>query len=685
MRTLAAAIPLLFLAAAAFADEGMWTFDNFPAAQVKARYGVNVTPAFLDKVRGAAVRLSSGCSASLVTASGLVLTNNHCVRDCAQSLSSARTDHVKDGFQAARREDEKLCPGMQAEILEAISDATPRVTAAAAGKTGQDFVKARDGAIAAVEKEGCAGQQARLRCQVVTLYQGGQYRLYRFRKYSDVRLVSAPEAQTAFFGGDPDNFNFPRYDLDFSFVRLYENGAPVATPDHLAWRTAPPKENEPVFVAGNPGTTQRLLTAEQLETLRDKTLPTALILYSELRGRLLQFAHESAEHARIADDLLFSLENSFKAFAGQEKALVDPALIIAKKRSDATLKAKVAARPALAQQTGDTWKEIAAAQGALRQIYDAYTMQEARAGFRSQLFSYGRALVRAAQERSKPNSERLPEYTDSQLPLLQKRLLDAAPVYPEVEQLALEFWLSKLREYLTADAPATKLFLGKESPEQLSARLAKSGLADPALRRRLWDGGMTAIRASDDSMIKYVLATDAASRAVRKDWETRVSGPVDRAHERIARARFAVNGAGDYPDATFSLRLSYGKITGWVNNGVAVAPFTRYAGLWQRATGQPPFELAPRWQGAQGKVDGNIIFNFTSDNDIVGGNSGSPIIDANGAVIGAIFDGNIDSLGGSFGFDPRVNRAVSVSTVAITEALRKVYGNAALADELTGR
>ena len=309
-------------------------------------------------------------------------------------------------------------------------------------------------------------------------------------------------------------------------------------------------------------------------------------------------------------------------------------------------------------------------------------MQETRAGFRSDLFGYAHHWC-AAQERAKPNGERLPEYTDSQLPLLEKRILDASPVYPELEQLSLEFWLSKLREYLTADAPATKIFLGKDSPEVLSTRLSKSGLSDPALRRRLWDGGIAAIRASDDPMIRYVLATDAASRAVRKDWETQVSGPVDRAAERIAKARFAVYGTAAYPDATFSLRLTYGKVTGWNNNGTNVGPFTRFGGLWERASGQFPFNLAPRWVQAQGKVDPNTIFDFVSNNDIIGGNSGSPVIDAQGAVIGAVFDGNIDSLGGAFGFDPRVNRAVSVSTTAITEALRKVYDNPALVAELT--
>jgi len=672
-----------FLATAAIADEGMWTFDNFPAAAVNAKYHTAIDQAWLSRVRGASVRLSSGCSASLVSARGLVLTNHHCVRDCAQNLSTAQTDYVKDGFSAARREDEKLCPGMQAEILTTISDVTSGITAAAAGKTGQDFVKARDAAIAAVEKEGCAGHQALYRCQVITLYQGGQYKLYVYRKYADVRLVAAPELQTAFFGGDPDNFNFPRYDLDFSFVRLYEKDAPMATPDHLQWSVDPPRDGEPVFVAGNPGSTQRLLTAEQLETLRDLSLPRTLLLYSEVRGRLIRFSSESAEHARIADDRLFGIENSFKALSGEWKALIDPALISAKRAGDRQLRAAMAKNAKLAKETGDPWSDIARAQADLRSLYPSYIFLEARGGFSSDLFRYARALVRAAEEKSKPNGERLPEYTDSQLPLLEKRLLDVAPVYPELEQMMLEFWLSKLRENLTADAPATKTFLGKESPETLSARLAQSKLGDPMLRRKLWEGGKAAIMASDDPMIHFVLATDAASRAARKDYETRVSGPVDRAAQKLAKARFAVYGANTYPDATFSLRLSYGKVGGWSDNGAAIGPFTRFAGLWTRATGQFPFDLAPRWQQAQGKVAPDTVFDFVSDNDIIGGNSGSPAINARGQVVGAIFDGNIDSLGGAFGFDPKVNRAVSVSTAAITEALRKVYDNGALVAELT--
>lgn len=677
------------LAAVAFpgparADEGMWTFDHFPSAAVKAKYGVNIDQAWLAHVQGAAVRLSTGCSASIVTANGLVLSNHHCVRDCAQQHSTATRDYVKEGFLARRREDEVLCAGMVAEVLSSIADVTPRVTAAAAGKTGEAFIKARDAAIAAVEKDGCAGKERKYRCQVITLYDGGQYKLYTYRKYTDVRLVFAPEGDIAFFGGDPDNFNFPRYDLDCSFVRLYEDGKPVATPDHLRWSSAPPRDGAPLFVAGNPGSTDRELTADQLATLRDLTLPEELILLSELRGRLLQFTAESPEHARIANDELFGVENSFKALHGQEQALVDPALIAAKRQADTELKARVARDPKLAAEIGDPWSEIARAQPRLKALFYRQAFLEHSAGIASDLFSYARALVRGAEERAKPNSQRLPEYTDSRLALLSKELLDPQPVYPDVERLNLEFWLSKLRETLTADSPDTRRFLGKDSPQELAARLARSRLGDPAVRKALWDGGLPAVKASTDPMIRYVLATDAASRAARKQYEEEVTGPVDRAAQKIARARFAIYGTSVYPDATFSLRLSYGKVEGWVENGTPVPAFTYFKGLWERATGQPPFALTPRWVGAQGKVNPHTVLDFVSDNDIIGGNSGSPAIDAQGDVVGAIFDGNIHSLGGAFGFDDRQNRAVSVSTAAITEALRKIYGADALVAELTG-
>jgi hypothetical protein len=677
---LAGAVALL--AGPALADEGMWTFDNFPAEAVKAKYGVTIDQAWLDHVRANAVRLSTGCSASVVSGQGLVVTNHHCVRDCAQQLSTAKVDYARDGFAAATRKEERECAGMQAEVLEQISDVTDRVNAASAGKAGEAFLRARDAEIGAIEKEACAGREAKYRCQVVSLYQGGRYALYAYRKYTDVRLVFAPETATAFFGGDPDNFNFPRYDLDCGFVRLYDNGQPVSTPGHLRWNPGELKAGQPVFIAGNPGTTQRLLTTEQLQSLRDFVLPDTLLLYSELRGRLIRFGEEDPEHARVADELLFGIENSFKALHGQEETLSDPRFMGAKRKSDDELRAKVASDPKLAADLGDPWAEIAAVQADRAALNRPYTFLEARAGIGSDLYRYARALVRAAEERTKPNADRLPEYADARLPNVQKAILDPEPIYPELEQLTLGFWLSKLRENLTADAPETKAFLGKESPESLAKTLAASRLGDAAFRKQLWDGGMAAIRASNDPLIRYVLATDPTARAVRKAYEQKVAGPTDRASSRIARARFAVFGSKTYPDATFTLRLTYGAIEGWTYQGRTVEPFTYFKGLYERATGHAPFDLTPKWIAARSKLNPDTQFNLSNSTDIIGGNSGSPLIDAKGEVIGAVFDGNIHSLGGAFAYDPVLNRAVAVTTASITEALQKVYGQPQLVQEL---
>ncbi|HXJ00757.1 MAG TPA: S46 family peptidase [Micropepsaceae bacterium] len=667
----------------AFADEGMWTFDNFPAAQVKQKFGVTIDKKWLDHVQASAVRLAGGCSASVVSPNGLVLTNHHCVAGCAQNLSSPDHDYVKNGFTTARPEDEKQCPGTQAEILQTIGDVTPTINAATAGKAGDAFGRARDAAVADVEKQACMGREATHRCQVIGLYDGGQYKLYTYRKYSDVRLVFAVEFDTAFFGGDPDNFNFPRYDLDFSFLRLYENGRPVTTPEHLTWNASAPTEGEPVFVAGNPGGTDRQLTEAQLTTLRDVTMPLGLILGSELRGRLTRFSEESPEHARIANRDLFGLENGLKAQRGEEQALLQPSLFENKRKADAALKAKVDADPKLHAEIGDPWSEIAKAQEQRVALAKPYYFLESRAGGGATLFRYARTLVRAAEERGKPNGERLREYADARLPLVEKTLLDPQPVETDLEQLKLEFWLTKLREELTADAPETKLVLGKDSSDNLAHALSASKLFDPNLRKQLWEGGIAAVRASSDPMILFVLKIDDAGRAVRKAYEEKVEGPTDRASERIAKARFAVYGQSVYPDATFSLRLTYGKIAGWTEPGRTIAPFTNFAGLYDRATGQPPFQLAPRWGESKSKLDLNTVFNMSSDNDIIGGNSGSPLINAKGEVIGAIFDGNIHSLGGDYYFDEKLNRAVSVSTAAITEALNKVYGQSGLIAELT--
>jgi len=663
----------------------MWTFDDFPSALVKAKYGVTLDRAWLDKVEGATARLSVGCSASIVSGRGLILTNYHCAADCAQDLSSPGKDYVKQGFEALAPGEERRCPGMEADVLVSIHDVTAQVKSALSGKTGQDFVAARDGVEAQIEKAACGGKEAVANCEVVGFYGGGQYKLYVYRKYTDVRLVFAPESDAGLFGGDPDNFNFPRYDLDISFMRLYADGRPAETPGHLRWNPAPPTAGQPAFVVGNPGSTSRLLTADQLETLRAVILPQTLLRVAELRGRLISFGERGPEERRLADHALLDLENDFKELYGEFQALSDPGFIEAKRAADDVLRAKVAADPALAARIGDPWAQIARVQANRADQSAAYNLIEAVPGEGSDLYGYARSLVRAAQERAKPNAERLPGYGDARLPELEKQVLDPRPVHPSLERLELEFWIGKIRESLGPDAPQTKAFLGKESPEDVAARLSQSGLGDPAMRKLLWDGGLPAVMDSRDPMILYVLATDPVARAVRASWEEKVAGPTAGAAAKIAEARFAVYGSGAYPDATFTPRLSFGEVEGWSWRGRTIPPFTTFSGLWDRATGSPPFALAPSWLAAKGKLKDGTIFDFTTDNDIAGGNSGSPIIDAQGEIIGAVFDGNILSLGGTYAFDDQVNRSVAVSTAAVTEALDIVYHDQPLLMELQAK
>lgn len=670
------------LATSAHADEGMWTFDNFPLAKVNQTYGLHLDQAWLDHLQHAAVRLSVGCSASVVSGDGLVFSNHHCVVPCEQSLTTADHDTLTLGFAAATRPDEKACPGLTADILTSISDVTADIKTAANTLTGKAWLAAVNARETELEKAAC-GADLRLHCEVVSLYQGGQYKLYKYRRYSDVRLVFAPEFQAAFFGGDPDNFNFPRYALDCSFLRLYENGKPVTTPEHLMWNAKAPAAGAPTFVAGNPGTTQRLMTAAQFRTLHDVVLPFRLITLSELRGRTLRFAEESEDNRRNSKDFLFGLENGFKVYTGQQLALTDPALIAGKARAEAELKAHLPAD--LKASIGDPWGDLENIQTDYRALYYPYYFAESGLNA-SDLFYVARQIVRAAEDREKPSAERLPEYADSRLTSLKDELSSIPPAYKPQEQMILEQRLSKAREYLTVDAPLTHTLLGKESPEGLAARLiGGTHLDDPKVRQALWDGGLKAVKASDDPMIQYALRIDDDARRLRAEFETRVTGPTRIASEKIARAQFAVYGTSIYPDATFTPRVSYGKVAGWTNNGSTVAPFTYMKGLYDRATGQAPFDLAPHLAAAQGKYDENTVFDYVTTNDITGGNSGSPVVDAHGEVIGAAFDGNIHSIGGGFAYDGSVNRTVVVSTAAITVALDKVYNDQPLLKELLPR
>jgi hypothetical protein len=672
----------LLASAPVAADEGMWTLDHFPSAQVGAEYGFAPDASWLDRIRASAVRLTSGCSASIVSKDGLVLTNHHCVADCAQALSTPKHNFVTDGFAARSRREERLCPGMQAEVLGQISDATDEVLGAIKAAGTQDVIKARDSAMVAIEDRGCR-DDSQARCQVVSLYGGGQYKLYKYRKYADVRLVFAPEISIAFFGGDPDNFNFPRYCLDSAFVRLYDGGRPASTPSHLTWRKTAPAAGELVFVAGNPGSTSRLETIAQTQMDRDWTIPVRQLVRSELRGRLLDYADRGAEQKRTATFVLFAVENSFKAFYGIERALLDPDFFARKVREEQELRAKVSANAELASAVGDPWVDITAAIERYQALFLSHDFLEVRAGSVSQLYGYARTLVRAAAERKKPSAERLPEYSDSKLELLEKELLDAQPVYPGIERIGLTMWLSKTREYLTVDNPLVTHLLGQQSPEALANQLvAGTRLADPKVRNALWRGGESAIEASSDPLIRFVRLTDADARALRLRYQQQIEGPITNAAERIARARFGIYGDSVYPDATFTLRLSYGRVDGWTYQGNTVAPFTDFGGLYARATAAEPFRLPKRWLDAKSRLDPAVALNVSTSNDIIGGNSGSPLIDAQGRVAGAIFDGNIHSLGGDYGYDPRLNRSIAVLTSAIGAALRHVYSAPALADEL---
>ena len=663
------------------ADEGMWTFDNFPIKTVNDKYGTRIDQAWLDRVQNSAVRIN-GCSASLVSGEGLILTNWHCVVGCAQELSSAEHDYVKNGFLTANREEEKECPGQTAEILTDIVDVTDRVLGSGAGLEGAAFVQARGAETTKIEDENCTDKQTQT-CQVISFYRGGRYALYKFRKYEDVRLVFAPENQAAFFGGDPDNFNFPRYALDSGFLRIYEDGKPVATPTHLTWNANPPKEGDVTFVAGNPGSTSRLLTISQLERLRDQVNPITLIQASELRGRIQEYANTSEEAKRVSFDPLFGLENSFKVYYGQEGALTDPAFMGKKRQEEADLRAKVAADPAIAARIGDPWTELEQVQTAARDLYLPYRQLEASAGGGSTLYSYAKSIVRAAKERAKPVTERRAGYTDAAMAQMSRRLAEVTPIDQGMEELYLTHWMLKTREYLTVDNAEVKALLGKDAPMVIADRLVTgTKLGDPAVRAQMFAMTPEQLAASGDPMIAFVMANDDAAQAVRAQWDSAVNAPTAKAAEKVAQARFAVYGDNLYPDATFSLRLSYGAVAGWTYRGVAVPPFTYMGGLYERATGSEPFNAAQAFLDNEAKVNKETVYDFVSTNDIIGGNSGSPVINAKGEVIGAAFDGNIHSLGGSYGYDGTLNRTVTVSTAAITEALRNIYNQPHLLAEL---
>jgi hypothetical protein len=690
MLTRFAAAALLVVSSNAYADEGMWTFQNFPKASVQQAYGVTIDDAWLNRVQRSITRHESGCTGSFVSPDGLVLTNHHCVMECLSELSSEQNDYIANGFLSRSRTDERKCPTEMLSVLMDVEDITAKVNAATRDLPNAKANEARKQELSRLEaactKDSQRAPNGPLACESVTLYQGGQYLLYKYKRYDDVRMVFAPESAIAAFGGDPDNFNFPRWCLDFALLRVHEKGKPARTPAHLRWRAEGPNEGEAVFVAGHPGTTNRLLTVEQLRLQRDTHLPAYLVRNSELRGRVIQWGKTGAEPNRIIQEPLQSYENSLKVYRGLQRALLDDRLMADKVARENSLRELVDANPELKAEVGSAWDDIATAQARYREIYDRYTYLETSAGFNSTLFRMARHIVRGTAEQAKPNELRLREYADSNLAKLSASLLAPTPIYPEFEKLTLSFSLDKMRENLGPDDAIVRELLRADSPETLADKLISgTKLADPAVRKALWEGGSEAVARSDDPMIVLARKLDPEARALRKQYEDEVQAPVAASQERIARARFAAYGTNTYPDATFTLRLSYGAVKGWTEKGAPITPFTTLSRLYERDTGQAPFSVPQRWLDAKAKLDPATPFNYVTTNDIVGGNSGSPLIDAKGQLVGLAFDGNIHSLSGNYWYDAALNRAVAVHPAIILTALRDVYGVDALANELLGR
>ncbi|MFZ3264377.1 MAG: S46 family peptidase [Terriglobales bacterium] len=662
------------------ADEGMWTFDNFPSKTVGAKYGFAPSQDWLNHVRLASLRIAGGCSASFISPEGLVMTNHHCVVECVEQISTPKDNFVDDGFIAKTDAEERKCPAFELDQLVEIRDVSKDVQGAIAGKTGYEANRALHAKEAELQQS--CGSRESVRCDVVSLYHGGIYDLYRYKRYTDVRLVFAPEYAVAQFGGDPDNFNFPRFDFDIGLLRAYEGGKPVASPEYLRWSADGSKDGELVFVSGNPGGTSRELTNTQLAFERDTFFPYLMPVLAEYRGLLEEFRTRGPEQAREANEDLFFVENSFKAYFGRQGALLDPQFFATKVEEEKKLRAATDAAPKLAGDVS-AWNDIAKIQQLRQQLFMRNVALSGRM-FRSGLIGYAVTLVRAAAERAKPNAERLPEFTDQALVGIQQQLSAPVPIYKDIEELDLTFLFTMVRRDLGTDDEFVKKMLGKESPEQLAQRLVNgTRLEDPKVREELYKGGLSAVEASTDPMIRFAASINPDLLAVRKDYEARVDAPTRAVAERIAKARFAVYGTSVDPDATFTARLSYGTVKGFEDaEGKFVQPYTHMGGLFERATGASPYKLPESWLKAKGLLNLSLPMNLSTTNDIIGGNSGSPLINKEAKVVGLIFDGNIFSLGGDYGYDAKQNRAVAVDSRALLEGLRKVYHLDRVVDEI---
>jgi hypothetical protein len=679
----------------ALADEGMWLFNAPPLKQLKQKYQFEPTTQWLEYLQKASVRFNSGGSGSFVSANGLVITNHHVGADTLQKISDAQHNYLRDGFYAKTQADEIKSADLELNVLMSIEDVTARVSSAVKpGMTSGQASSARNSAIAAIEKE--SKDKTGLRSDVVTLYQGGAYHLYQYKRYDDVRLVFAPEQQMAFFGGDPDNFEYPRYDLDICLFRVYENGQPAKVDNFLKWNSQGPSDGELTFVSGSPGKTDRQLSLDELADTRDRWLPYLLRMFNRREVLELAYSARSFENARKARDDLFGDQNNRKRYDGYLAGLLDPQIWSALNAREQKLRDAIG-RDAKLKSTIAAYDRIKRAQAEIAKNAPLYNYLEQErpsiVGYRGpralsgNLFKYARLLMRAIDERAKPNGERIPYFRDSARESLELELFSTEPIYDDYEILRLTDSLTDFASQFGDNDQLVQKVLAGKSPHARAVELVSgTKLKDVALRKDLYQKGAAALQAAHDPMIEVAGLIDAPAREARKirDAQDEIK---KQAYSEIAKARFTVEGTSSYPDATFTLRLSYGRVRGYEQDGKQIPAFTDFAGLFQRSAehnNKPPFDLPQRWIDKEANLNLSTHFNFVSDADIIGGNSGSPVVNKANEFVGIIFDGNIQSLVLDCIYTDTQARAVSVDSAAIIEALRKVYDAGALADELEG-